>query len=494
MYTTMKSGSGVVALLGQARSLVADAVAGMQFGLLDDADALSVMDAIETLGRQIDGARVGSATDVGVRADRGLGHESLAWKNGCRGAFDLITAVTRISHYEAKRRMRLGGLITGVSAATSGLVGLQVPVRHPAVADGLSSGLLGVDAAEIIVNVLEQMSSRVSPDDVDRAERALVASATGAITPETDGLPGAGIPFPADLIREQAHQWEAVLDPDGAAPGDEATSSRSTLTFGRLRNGLHPLRGGVTPDLLGVMTGIFNTYTSAHATPAFPSANDQARMDAGELIPGAEEAVDDRTGGEKWADILRAIFDKTARDPQTPSMGGAAPTVMVHVNARDLKNGRGVGWIDGVEAPISLRAVQHKLCAGGYQQVIIGDNGHILHLGGKERFFSPAQRRSIASRDGGCVIPGCQIPPAWCEVHHVIPWKLDGPTNIENGVLLCWFHHATIDTAGWEITMVQGRPHVRGPVLFDPTRTWRPARSHRANTPSTDPPWHTSQQ
>ncbi|MDH6238135.1 HNH endonuclease signature motif containing protein [Cryobacterium sp. CG_9.6] len=489
MFTTMKSGPEVVALLQQASDLIGDALDGVSFPLLDDDAALSVMGALEAVGRRVDGGRIWSAADVGMRAETSRGHDSLAWKSGCRTKYELITGITRVSASEAKRRMRLGGIVTGTAAATSGLLGQSVPVRHPAVAEGLTSGNLGVDAADVIVSALEQIATRVAPDDLDRAERALVASATGAITPETEGLPGAGIAFPADLIRAQAHEWGAILDPDGAAPSDEQTAATSTVGFGLLKNGLYPLRGGVTPELRGVMNGVFATFISAHATPAFPSAEDQARMAAGELIPGAEEICDDRTGGEKCADILRAVFDKTARDPKTPRMGGAAPTVMVHVNARDLKNGRGVGWIDGVDAPISLKAVQERLCAGGYQQVIIGENGQVLHLGEKERFFSPAQRRAIAARDGGCVIPGCTIAAAWCEVHHVFPWKFNGPTNIDNGCLLCWYHHHSIDASGWQIKMVDGRPWILGPVLFDPGQTWRPAASHRANTPSTDPPW-----
>ena len=165
-------------------------------------------------------------------------------------------------------------------------------------------------------------------------------------------------------------------------------------------------------------------------------------------------------------------------------MGGAAPTVVVHVNAADLKSGSGVGWVDGVEAPISLRNVRQKMCAGGYQEVFLGIDGEVLRLGEKKRFFTPAQRRAIVARDGGCVIPGCKVAAAWCEVHHVVPWQHHGKTDILNGACLCWYHHHTIDTSGWEIRMVRGRPEVRGPVLFDPTRTWRRAASHRANTPS----------
>jgi hypothetical protein len=53
---------------------------------------------------------------------------------------------------------------------------------------------------------------------------------------------------------------------------------------------------------------------------------------------------------------------------------------------------------------------------------------------------------------------------------------------------LCWYHHHTIDTAGWTIRMVQGRPQIRGPLPWDPSQTWRPAHTHRANTPRANTP------
>ncbi|WP_146070178.1 HNH endonuclease signature motif containing protein [Cryobacterium sp. Y29] len=173
-------------------------------------------------------------------------------------------------------------------------------------------------------------------------------------------------------------------------------------------------------------------------------------------------------------------------------MGGAAPTVMIHINATDLQSGRGVGWIDGVDAPISFRRVNEAICAGGAQHVIFGTTGttgNILYLGDTVRCFTAKQRAAIAARDEGCIIPGCTTPARWSEIHHVIPWHQHGPTNIDNGVLLCWFHHHTINTSGWTIRMINGQPQIRGPLLWDPTQTWRPARSHRANTPSPEPPW-----
>ncbi|WP_146071013.1 HNH endonuclease signature motif containing protein, partial [Cryobacterium sp. Y57] len=222
-----------------------------------------------------------------------------------------------------------------------------------------------------------------------------------------------------------------------------------------------------------------------------PANPDGERFSADPFSGDARYDGDARTAGEKRADILRCVFEAAARDPKTPTMGGAAPTAMIHINATDLHNERGVGWIDGVDAPISLRRVTEALCAGGAQHIIFGTTGTILYLGDTVRCFTTTQRTAIAARDEGCIIPGCTIPARWSEIHHVIPWHKHGPTNIDNGVLLCWFHHHTITTNGWNIRMINGKPHIRGPVLWDPTQTWRPTPSHRANTPSPEPPWRT---
>jgi HNH endonuclease len=122
------------------------------------------------------------------------------------------------------------------------------------------------------------------------------------------------------------------------------------------------------------------------------------------------------------------------------------------------------------------------ICTGGYQKILFGHNGEIRYLGGKERCFTTRQRKAIAARDGGCVI--CGAPVNHTEVHHVHPWRTGGPTNIDNGVLLCWYHHHGIDTSGWEIRMIRGKPQIKAPTWYDPTATWRPAHSHRANQPT----------
>ncbi|TFD89864.1 DUF222 domain-containing protein [Cryobacterium serini] len=254
-----------VLVIGQAGALLGSVLDGTRFGQLDDCEAVAVLAALEELGRKVDGARLRATTDIGVRAETDLGNGSLAYKNGCRNRVEFITQLAGISGREAKRRLKLGE-----TAVDRTPMGLPVPARYPVIADGLTSGELGVESAEIIATTLTALHGKVMQDDLDYVERALVASATGAITPESAGLPGAGIRFAPDLLRAQALEWQGRLDPDGTAPTDDLVEARSSLTFGLLRNGLYPLRADVTPELRGIMDTLFDTYLSARSrTPRF---------------------------------------------------------------------------------------------------------------------------------------------------------------------------------------------------------------------------------
>jgi hypothetical protein len=173
--------------------------------------------------------------------------------------------------------------------------------------------------------------------------------------------------------------------------------------------------------------------------------------------------------------VIAVMVASAARSGEHPKIGGAPPTVLVSVRASDLESDHGVAHADGVAIPVSLRAARHMMCTGGIQTVVVDDAGAILQLGSPERCFTAHQRRAITLRDGGCLIPGCTVPATWCEIHHVIPDESGGPTHPDNGVMLCWFHHRTIDTSGWQIRMLRGVPHIRPPAWLDPGGTWRVA-------------------
>jgi hypothetical protein len=472
-----------VARLAYIRAELADVLRSVSVALLDDAESLAFLDAVEQVGRCVDGARVSTTADVARRADVELygGPASLSKRMGCTGKIDLITSVTHVSRREVKRRIGLGT----DTAQRAGLGRARPPV-YPAVGAALAAGDIGVDSAEVIVSGLNMVVRQADPAGLLLAERVLVANATGALNDDTAGLPGAGIALPPDRLRVLVHEWQARLDPEGIAPNEEVREAKSSFSFGPFEHGLYKIIGGVTPDLRGDFETFFGSRLSARAQVTFQPTDGEPVLDGSEVVSelAPDRAVvdpDRRSGGEKRADILRDLVRQATRSPQAGVMGGSAPTVTVHVNAVDLNAGRGVGWIDGVEAPVSLKTVDQALCSGGFVPILFGANDEVLRVGDKRRAFSAAMSKAIAARDGGCIIPGCDVPAYWTELHHVIAYAHGGKTEVNNGVCLCYRHHHSIETSGWQIRMTRGRPEVRGPVWLDPSQTWRPTQTHRAN-------------
>src|SRR5690606_32954308 len=179
-------------------------------------------------------------------------------------------------------------------------------------------------------------------------------------------------------------------------------------------------------------------------------------------------------------DALMSMIQTAAASADAPTIGGAAPTLVVTVDAEHLVSEGGVADIDGIDISVPASVAHRIACTGAVQKVVFGADGQIMALVGPHRLFTSHQRRAIAARDGGCIIPGCHIPAAWCEIHHVEEHSKGGPTYTDNGVLLCWAHHHDIDSSGWDIKMRDGVLLVRAPRWIDPRNLYRPVVNRRA--------------
>jgi Domain of unknown function (DUF222)/HNH endonuclease len=63
-------------------------------------------------------------------------------------------------------------------------------------------------------------------------------------------------------------------------------------------------------------------------------------------------------------------------------------------------------------------------------------------------------RRAVRTRDRHCRFPGCDVPAAGCEVHHIKPRKDGGRHALTNLTLQCRFHHLiAIHRWGWVFTL-----------------------------------------
>ena len=86
--------------------------------------------------------------------------------------------------------------------------------------------------------------------------------------------------------------------------------------------------------------------------------------------------------------------------------------------------------------------------------------GVTVGVGRTTRTVEPWLRRLVEGRDQGCRFPGCERT-RWLHCHHIIAWSELGPTNLDNLVSLCGFHHRLIHRDGWTIA---GDPN--GPLQF----------------------------
>ncbi|HWN34223.1 MAG TPA: DUF222 domain-containing protein, partial [Pseudonocardia sp.] len=63
--------------------------------------------------------------------------------------------------------------------------------------------------------------------------------------------------------------------------------------------------------------------------------------------------------------------------------------------------------------------LRRMLCDAKITPVVLGGDGQPLDVGREKRCVTPAQRKAIAARDGGCAHPGCDRTPIWCQIHHI---------------------------------------------------------------------------
>jgi transposase len=63
-------------------------------------------------------------------------------------------------------------------------------------------------------------------------------------------------------------------------------------------------------------------------------------------------------------------------------------------------------------------------------------------------------RRAVRTRDKHCRFPGCDLPAAGCDVHHIVHRKDGGRHALTNLALFCRFHHlVAIHRWGWDVTL-----------------------------------------
>ena len=128
-------------------------------------------------------------------------------------------------------------------------------------------------------------------------------------------------------------------------------------------------------------------------------------------------------------------------------------TLVVHVSASDLVLQTGEGW-DAAQRVFSSDELQRLCCDARLQPAVDDPTGVTVGVGRTTRTIPAWLRRLAEGRDLGCRFPGCRRT-RWLQIHHLRRWADGGPTNLDNLVSLCGFHHRLIHRERW---VVNGRP------------------------------------
>ena len=419
--------------------------------LLRGVEAIAVLAADEVAER--------STYDGDRRFDRAI---------GCRDTIDALETTTGVSSRTARSWLRAARML----CPSTSLTGATIAAVLPALRERFLTGDLALDALFGVEKPLLAARERAEADEFRMAEQAVADAVLNdpcagqyAFADEIMVRPAR-----ADELRVHAEAWAARIDPDGAEPDAEVVAARRTLTVGRQRDGLVPVTARLLPEVAGQLSLLLAAVTNPKNSP-----------EGVRFAPSWEIVPARPTSAQHRHDAFMTILTAAARTPDLPTLGGAAPTLVVRVDASALAEGEGSAEIDGgFSAPIAV--AQHLSCGAAIERVSMRD-GRIEALMTHERVFNRFQRQAIAARDRVCVMLGCEVPAMWCEIHHVTPWAARKVTTVDDGVLLCWSHHRFLETSGWEIRMNSGVPEIRPPAWMDPLRRWRAARARWAQRP-----------
>lgn len=258
-------------------------------------------------------------------------------------------------------------------------------------------------------------------------------------------------------------------DGDGSEGSDVQPDGDGSVTRERTAaEGAGPHRVREDPTL-SMSTSEDGVFTLRYTAPASVGALvEQAIREAKDALFAA---------GQAQATLADALVEVANRSLSGLEGTGRSRKYRVNVHL-DIDG----GWLPGIGRLPShlLRAVT---CEGTLVPVW-ESHGRPVNLGRSVRIVPERVRRLVIARDGGCAYPGC-IATGHVDVHHVVHWTQGGPTDVDNLVALCAFHHDSHHAGQFGIAAEPQRP---GRFVFTGRGGWVLEPLHAVPDPPTSGP------
>ena len=427
-----------------------DQLAALDSAAHSDAHLAAQVLALHRLVDQLDAACLRLLATVDARgaagAERGVRAESTAgWLRGTL-RMSPAAASRRVRTARALHRGPLGGTARALAAG-------EVSVEH--------------------ATVLAKATGDLPPAQVAEAEEVLVDAARR---------------LDSQRLRQLTAHLREVINPHAAEARGRARWERRGLWLSATYDGMVAVDGLLDPEA-------GETVRSALLPLARPT--------------GPEDV---RSAAQRRADGLGELARQGLQAGRLPRGGGLRPQVTVTVELASLLAAHGVGGTGGWGGSLPGESVRRLCCDATLTRAVVhrppahtgtnlGHAGHatghsgtngghaaghpgssggdtihddgglaarlhravtllpaplgaptqLLDLGRATRLISPALRRALTVRDGGCVAAGCDRPAPWTDAHHLVHWLEGGATSLDNLVLLCRTHHRVVHEGGWRL-------------------------------------------
>ena len=323
-----------------------------------------------------------------------------------------------------------------------------------------ATGRISHTHATVIGQALRRLPEATTSEQRQRAEQALIEDAQRLSPKDLEAR--------ARRITELHDPPEAVDAHEGAllAQREAHARERASLTMWDNRDGTWSGRF-LLPELQARM---LKTVVDAFAAPR------RGRLDPrGDRVARARaEAENDKPYDRKAGEALIALVEHLPVDG-LPTTGGTPARILVTIDEAKLRAGVAAASLATGER-LSAGELRRLACNHGLLPAVLGGASVPVDLGRSQRLFTAHQRDALAGMDGGCVAPGCDRPPAWCEAHHGgQPFADGGRTDLAEGYLLCSTHHHEAHRRRWRFRRApDGRAEVDRGGMWQRNHRYRP--------------------
>ena len=457
-------------LLDQLREAVGALRAAVDNGDVDCGDALGVAAQVYEIGEQVRGvhyAVVGVADQSGLWGIAGYTSTN-AWLRhthllGGRGANRVSRMARWLGNQPEVAAALAEGSITEAHVQAMRLVVTASPARAAAFTDVVEEFVtIARNAdAEFLARVMrswgDTVDEQASDDDARRSheKRGLFLSPVGDGWDIRGWLSAADGAELAGLLNERVAQTRRDNPDLTLSASQRRADALLDLARAAAAGGYNPAARDRAKVLVlvpvGRMTGCPEAATRLGeellTTTIRHTASHSATNRAGpppSAAPAGRAGRADRAGPAGPAGL--------AGGWSVEQRGGEPPDVA----SAQWRTGNGTG-----RGHLAMGEARRLSCDGAIQRIVLSPQSVVLDVGRTQRLVTPAMRTALEVRDGGCVIPGCDRPPGWCEAHHITHWSAGGETSLPNLVLSCSRHHHEIHQNKWRVRIDQhGQPQV----------------------------------